>query len=127
MNLIFYFISKVNIVIFLISLKFKRKYYPYLVRRNAKQVGKGLKVNGKSVVNRFTVLGDNVNFNGMTVMGLGEVFIGNNFHSGQNCIIINSYHNYDNGTKILYDSTYIHKKVVIEDNVWIGSNVTILY
>ena len=104
----------------------KQKYYTFFIKRQAKYFGKGLKVNGKSRVNRNTVLGNNVNFNGMTITGIGEVTIGNNFHSGPGCIIMNSYHNYDKGTAIPYDSTYTHKDVVIEDNVWLGSNVTIL-
>jgi acetyltransferase-like isoleucine patch superfamily enzyme len=74
----------------------------------------------------MTVLGINVNFNGMTILGNANVTIGNNFHSGTGCIIITSYHNYDGGDEIPYDSTYIHKDVIIEDNVWLGTNVTIL-
>ena len=35
-------------------------------------------------------------------------------------------HNYDNGTKIPYDETVIHKDVIIEDNVWLGINTIIL-
>lgn len=41
-------------------------------------------------------------------------------------MIITSYHNYDQGTKIPYDDTYISKDVVIEDNVWLGSRVIVL-
>ena len=89
-------------------------------------VGSVLKVQGYSYVNSKTVLGNNVSFNGMKIIGLVKVIIGNNFHSGPGCVIINSYHNYDHGTEIPYDSTYIHKDVVIEDNVWLGNNVTIL-
>lgn len=33
-------------------------------------------------------------------------------------------HNYE-GNALPYDSTYINKKIVIEDNVWIGSRVLI--
>jgi acetyltransferase-like isoleucine patch superfamily enzyme len=105
---------------------FRQKYYSYFVRKQAQRVGYNLKVNGKSRVNSQTILGNNVNFNGMIITGLGKVTIGNNFHSGPGCIIINSYHNYDGGTEIPYDSTYIHKDVVIEDNVWLGTNVTVL-
>jgi acetyltransferase-like isoleucine patch superfamily enzyme len=104
----------------------RQKYYSYFVIKKCQNVGAGLRVNGKSRVNSKTVLGNNVNFNGMTIIGAGKVTIGNNFHSGPGCIIMNSYHNYDKGTKIPYDSTYIHKDVNIEDNVWLGSNVTIL-
>ena len=104
----------------------KRKYHTFLVTCIAKKVGSGLKVNGRSIVSRNTILGNNVNFNGMKILGQGVVVIGDNFHSGPGCLIMNSYHNYDNGSAIPYDSTYIHKDVTIEDNVWLGSNVTVL-
>ena len=35
-------------------------------------------------------------------------------------------HNYDSGKTIPYDDTYIVKDVIIGDNVWFGSRVTIL-
>ena len=97
-----------------------------LVARQAKQVGEGLKVNRRSLVTSTTILGNNVNFNGMKVMGRGRVRIGNNFHSGSGCKILTSYHNYDRGTCIPYDNSIISKDVVIEDNVWLGLDVTIL-
>lgn len=53
------------------------------------------------------------------------MIIGNNFHSGTECMIITSNHNYANGEAIPYDNTYIHKKVVIEDNVWFGNRVLV--
>ena len=34
-------------------------------------------------------------------------------------------HNYDHGTMIPYDDTYTKKNVVIDDFVWVGSNVII--
>ena len=85
-----------------------------------------LRVNGQSYVNANTYLGKNVNFNGMKINGKGKVVIGNNFHSGRDCHMITSYHNYDKGESIPYDKTYIHKDIVIEDNVWLGQSVIIL-
>ncbi|MGJ1224643.1 acyltransferase [Sphingobacterium siyangense] len=82
-------------------------------------------VGGKTSLSKNTFLGDNVNFNGMTVAGIGRLTIGNNFHSGTDCLIITSNHNYK-GEKIPYDETHIAKDVTIEDNVWIGSKVIIL-
>ena len=81
--------------------------------------------NGRTKLSKSTHLGKNVNFNGMTVQGYGHVYFGNNFHSGINCLIITSNHNYE-GTKIPYDETFINKDVIIEDNVWLGDNVIIL-
>ena len=97
------------------------------IRQRARRCGLNLHVNGLSNVNRNTILGDGVNFNGMTIIGDGPVSIGNNFHSGQDCIIITNNHNYDYGDAIPYDSKEsIPKAVIIEDNVWVGAGVIIL-
>jgi acetyltransferase-like isoleucine patch superfamily enzyme len=75
---------------------------------------------------RNTNLGKNTNFNGLTIIGEGHVSIGDNFHSGSECLILTDIHDYDNGEAIPYGTTYIVKDVKIADNVWIGSRVTIL-
>lgn len=62
----------------------------------------------------------------MSIAGGGCVYIGDNFHSGIDCRIITQNHNYDNGTSIPYDRTYIYKDVRIGDNVWLGDKVIIL-
>jgi hypothetical protein len=46
-----------------------KKYYNFRVKRTAKTVGKNLKVNFKSNVSKNTILGNNVNFNGMSISG----------------------------------------------------------
>lgn len=104
----------------------RRAVFAALVRRQAASVGPDLKVNGYSTVNGKTRLGRNVNFNGLRIAGQGEVRIGDNFHSGEECMLITHVHNYDHGDAIPYDSTYIHKPIVIEDNVWLGNRVIVL-
>lgn len=106
--------------------KLLQKYHSVRVRKQAASCGIGLKVNYKTFVTPNTYLGNNVNFNGLQIGGGGKVSIGDNFHSGQECMFITSNHNYDNGKAIPYDSTYIHKDIVIEDNVWLGSRVIVL-
>lgn len=105
--------------------RWKSKYYTQRVSKKCKKVGKDLKVNGPSNVFGIVELGDNVNFNGMSIRGTGRCVIGNNFHSGINCTILTSNHNYQ-GTRIPYDNEMINKEVVIGDQVWIGDNVLIL-
>lgn len=100
--------------------------YTSKVRFEARQVKGKIVVNGKSKVTRKTYLGKNVNFNGLRIEGAGIVQIGNNFHSGKECLFITSFHNYDSGIAIPYDSSYIDKPIIIEDNVWLGSRVLIL-
>ena len=70
-------------------------------------------------------IGNFVGFNGMTITGFGDVRIGNYFHSGTNVRIMLGSHDYDHGDKIPYGNTFKRKNVVIDDFVWIGSDVTI--
>ena len=106
--------------------KIKKKIYLHRCRRVAKSYGNDFKVNGESYTTPNTTLGNNVNFNGMKIQGSGNVIIGDNFHSGIECMIITSIHNYDKGNAIPYDDTIISKDVIIEDNVWLGNRVIIL-
>jgi len=104
-----------------------QKIYRTLVIRKAKSVGANLHVNYFSNVSKNTILGNNVNFNGMSINGgNAKITIGNNFHSGHDCQIIARFHNYKSEKLIPYDETFIEKDIIIEDNVWLGNNVIIL-
>jgi acetyltransferase-like isoleucine patch superfamily enzyme len=104
----------------------KTYYYTFLVKYSCKSHGDLIKVNFKSKVYKNLELGNNINFNGILIKPGGKVIIGDNFHSGFDCLIIPRFHNYDSGKSIPYDSTFIEKEVVIKDNVWIGDKVIIL-
>ncbi len=106
--------------------RLRRAFYTERVKRQCKTYLKPLRVNGDSRVNDKTILGRNVNFNGMHIKGDGAVRIGDNFHSGPGCEIITSFHRYDDAEAIPYDSRNIDKSVVIEDNVWLGDRVIVL-
>ena len=101
-------------------------FFTALVKKQCKSNGDGLKVNGYSRVSNTTVLGNNIHFNGMKISGLGVVSVGDNFHSGNGCLMISQIHNYDKGSMIPYDDTFICKNILIEDNVWLGDRVIIL-
>ncbi len=103
-----------------------QKINTFFAKKQCKKFGKGSKVNFKSKFTKFTEVGEYSNFNGIHIFGLGNVIIGSYFHSGKGCKIITSNHNYDKGTSIPYDVTYINKNVVIENFVWIGIDVIIL-
>lgn len=106
--------------------KLERNFHTLRVKRQCMQYGVNLRVNHKSAITNRTKLGDYVNFNGMRILGKGNVTIGSHFHSGLECMMITDVHNYDNGTMIPYDSSIIAKDIVIDDCVWLGSRVTIL-
>lgn len=101
-------------------------YYTNEVKSECKEFGKNLTVNRKSRVSKNLTLGNNVNFNRMFIKQGGRVVIGNNFHSGLDCLMIPRFHNYDHGVAIPYDNTFIYKDIHIKDNVWIGDRVVIL-
>ena len=74
-------------------------------------------------------LGENIFIGENTrIIGHGGVTIMNGSILAHNVEIMTRNHNYDsrNLESIPYDSTYIHRKVVIEENVWIGSHVLIV-
>lgn len=96
-----------------------------IARALAIKCGKNLLVNGNSTFRGKVYFGDNCNFNGMTVIGNGEVHFGNYFHSGTECMIVTENHNYE-GERIPYDTTYVQKKVEIGDCVWFGNRVMVV-
>jgi acetyltransferase-like isoleucine patch superfamily enzyme len=108
---------------------FKRKLLKkYYFKKSIKRIGSYKSppsINNKCRFSKNTHLGNNCHFNGMEINGDGSVIIGDNFHSGPECLIITQNHNI-NGNKLPYDDTYIKKNVIIEDNVWLGSRVIIL-
>lgn len=105
---------------------FYRSFFRLLIFSYVKSHKGEIFVGGYTKLTKNTILNRNPNFNGMIVSGSGTVEFGDNFHSGDNCLIITSFHNYNSGKSIPYDSTYINKDVFIGDNVWFGANVIVL-
>lgn len=101
-------------------------YYFYLALRQIASYKERPTINVRSEFNGLTHLGVNTHFNGITITGKGRVFIGDNFHSGRDCLIISDVHDYQNAEKLPYDDKLITPDVVIEENVWLGSRVIIL-
>ena len=109
----------------LVSRRFiKTWFYTRIAKCHLKSYEEGLRVNGKCIWGSNVRVGKYCNFNGMMVLGGGEVSFGNYFHSGIECMIITHNHNYE-GKKIPYDNTIINKKVIIGDCVWFGNRVTV--
>lgn len=96
-------------------------------RKQCKSCGTDLHINSSNCsFNKNTSFGNNCNFNGMRVLGGGTVAFGNNFHSGIECMIITSNHDYDSGDCIPYGSKVVNKTIQIDDNVWFGNRVTVV-
>ena len=106
--------------------KLRILYYTKKAKKTCAIFGDVSQVNFKSNFTRNTYIGKNCHFNGIKVNGNGKLTIGDNFHSGEDCLVITQNHNYDKGTKLPYDETYILKEVTIGKNVWLGSRVIVL-
>lgn len=98
------------------------------IEKTAKKIGlRFINNSPTSCVNTNTIIGDDVSFNGMRIIGHGNVIIGSHFHCAEGCYIISDNHDYDSGREIPYDhKRSIPKDVTIEDNVWLGTNVIVL-
>ncbi|MGB1002844.1 MAG: acyltransferase [Salibacteraceae bacterium] len=104
-----------------------RFIFTIFVKKTVKKHGVNIRANFYTRLTNNTTLGNNVNFNGMVIRGNGRVNIGDNFHSGKDVLFVNSYHKYDHGNAIPYDTKIsINKDINIKNNVWIGDRVTVL-
>ena len=105
--------------------KARLRFFSRMASRQVGSHGTGLRASGTIRLTKDTHLGNNVNFNGLEVAGIGEVRIGDNFHSAKGCILLSDVHNYQ-GELLPYDSTLNSRPITIGDNVWLGRNVMIL-
>jgi chloramphenicol O-acetyltransferase type B len=109
-----------------LQIKILRKFTEYRTLKTVKSHKGSVFIGGYTRLSQNTILNANPSFNGMVIKGVGNVYIGDNFHSGSDCLIITQIHNYDHGKSIPYDDTYILKDVYIGDNVWFGDRVIVL-
>jgi acetyltransferase-like isoleucine patch superfamily enzyme len=73
------------------------------------------------------LIGDNVVINQFTVLyGHGGLRIGNNVQIATHSVLIPSNHNYSDINKPIKDQGVTNLGITINDDVWVGANVTIL-
>lgn len=101
------------------------RYRTHRVRKGLVSCGSGLYIGGECEFHAHVSLGRNCNFNGMKVLGNGTLVIGDNFHSGIECMILTENHNYE-GESLPYDKTFDYKKITVGDNVWFGNRVLVV-
>lgn len=104
----------------------KKRIWTNRLRRIAQSYKDPVYVGGPSKFRGKIYLGKNCNFNGMYIAGGGTVRIGDNFHSGVECMMITQNHDYDDGNAIPYGDNYHLKTINIGDNVWLGNRVTLI-
>jgi len=89
-------------------------------------IGDNCMIGGQSGISGHLIIGNNVHIgNNAYISGIGGLSIGDNTHISSNLTLYTNSHNYE-GKLLPYDNTCHYKEVVIEKNVWIGINVTIL-
>ena len=104
----------------------RQRFFTKIVKKQINEFGENFKVNNMCRLNKSVTIKNNVNLNGMEVQGNGKITIGNNFHSGKDILLITQNHNWKDAKTIPYDDEYILTNITIEDNVWLGSKVTII-
>ena len=103
---------------------FRRWRCRTIAKRQLGSYGVDLRVNYPCIFSHYVTVGNHCNFNGMQVIGGGNVHFGDFFHSGTECMIITQNHNYE-GEMIPYDNTYVYKNIKIGECVWFGNRVIV--
>lgn len=110
------------------------------VFENQKQAIRYFKVKFKRniVIGSRVSIGKNCSFSGNIEIGKNVTFVGNNHFTGEviigsnvifaaNSIVNSRNHDFDENSDALpYGTKYITKKIIIEDNVWLGNNTIVL-
>jgi acetyltransferase-like isoleucine patch superfamily enzyme len=93
---------------------------------NLLSIGKNVKINHNVTIWGDSIyIGDNAQINPNTVF-YGNIKIGNNVMIAPNCTIAGGNHKFSDTTKPIRCQGSSSSGIIIEDNVWIGANCTIL-
>lgn len=118
-------------LIYFIDHIWKRAINNYLKKKFNQRIqllGNQINFNGKFHISgaEKIVAGNNIHIgNNAFIAAEGGLNIGDNVHISRNLVLYTHNHNYE-GKTLPYDDAFRYKKVIIEKNVWIGINVTIL-
>jgi acetyltransferase-like isoleucine patch superfamily enzyme len=93
-------------------------------------LGKNCRIRSGSKLNSwggFIKLGANISINsGVVILGTGGIVIGDNTRVASNTVITSSNHIFSNKDKSIIEQGITSKGIKIQEDVWIGANVTIL-
>ncbi len=111
-------------VLYKIFKKINVLYEKYSVRCQNEILKKSIQnLNGK--LGEDIVFGNNVSIGSNAfIRAEGGLSIGNNVVISRNLVLYTNSHNYKKDL-LPFDNTYLNNSVIIEDNIWIGMNVTI--
>lgn len=100
-------------------------FYTVLARKRAKFWGEGSIMTYGGHLSKTTSVGCGTSLSSISILGAGNVRIGNHVSTGPNLIIQTQNHDYK-GECLPYGKGWVCKDVEIGDAVWIGMNVLIL-
>lgn len=95
---------------------------------NIARLGSNVRFNGISIIKGLDKIEikDNVHIgDNAYIRAEGGLYLGENTHISRNLVLYTHSHNFE-GQCLPYDNTFRFREVIIEKNVWIGMNVTIL-
>lgn len=93
------------------------------------QIGANTEIKDYVIIQSFTsvVIGEHCQINPFTVLYGGEIYIGNNVMIAPHCVIASGNHDFKQLEKPMIHAGILTKgPIIIEDDVWIGANVSIV-
>lgn len=106
--------------------KVSSKFRMFCAKRFSSGIGNNVNIDKEATIYQDLILGDNSGVGKKSVVS-GSVIIGKDVMMGPECYIYTRNHNFASVEKPMRLQGYSTiKKVVIEDDVWIGARVTIL-
>ena len=101
------------------------------ILKHSISIGKNCGIGENVIIRCFgkgkIVIGDNVSINENTIIYAGDgVTVGKNVIFGTNCYINDTNHEFKKTKVPMIKQGWTAKKIVIEEDVWLGANVTIL-
>lgn len=116
-----------NKIIQIIYNKFIYRIKHFFFCINIKHIGKDSRFAFPLIIEskEHVSIGDNTGIGAYVHMwGSGGIYIGNNVLIAAHCCITSLNHNYNN--TLIRDGQIIKRKVIIEDDVWLGYNTIVL-
>jgi len=94
------------------------------------KIGAGCRIHDYAMLLTYKgniTIGNNCTVNPFSILyGHGGLTIGNGVRIAAHCVFIPANHNFSNVELPIYQQGYNQRGIVIEDDVWIGANCTIL-
>lgn len=106
--------------------KIAKKIRVFFAKKVLNKAGKNINIEKNATFNPKVSIGNNSGI-GVNCELYGEIQIGDNVMMGPNCVFYTTNHEFSNTEiPIIYQGSTTEKKIIIEDDVWIGSRCIFL-